>query len=95
MQIGLPFCFPASMEKFQRRHMAPGAHAVCPVGGMAKVFLPICFSFPALRRGRNLDTIGQCEVQRSFRELREDITLMTFAAFLAELVSGIRNGQIT
>lgn len=37
--------------------------------------------------GRTLDTIGQCEVKRSFRELREDIQLMTYAAFLTELVS--------
>lgn len=41
----------------------------------------------SLMPGRNLDTVGQCEVRRSFRELREDITLMTYAAFLAELVS--------
>ena len=41
----------------------------------------------ALMPGRNLETIGQCEVKRSFRELREDITLMTYAAFLAELVT--------
>ena len=40
-----------------------------------------------LMPGRNLETIGQCEVKRSFRELREDITLMTYAAFLTELVS--------
>ena len=36
----------------------------------------------SLMPGRNLETIGQCEVKRSFRELREDITLMTYAAFL-------------
>lgn len=41
----------------------------------------------SMMSGKNLDTIGQCEVKRSFRELREDITLMTYAAFLAELVS--------
>jgi len=41
----------------------------------------------SLMPGRNLETVGQCEVKRSFRELREDITLMTYAAFLAELVS--------
>jgi DNA repair protein RecO (recombination protein O) len=41
----------------------------------------------SLMPGRNLDTIGQCEVIRSFREVREDITLMTYASFLAELVS--------
>ena len=37
--------------------------------------------------GRTLDTIGQCEVKRSFRELREDFQRMTYAAFLTELVS--------
>jgi len=41
----------------------------------------------SLMPGRNLDTIGQCEVKRSFRELREDIVLMTYAAFLSELVT--------
>ncbi len=41
----------------------------------------------SLMPGRNLDTIGQCEVKRSFRELREDIVLMTYAAFLSELVA--------
>ncbi len=41
----------------------------------------------SLMPGRSLETVGQCEVKRSFRELREDITLMTYAAFLAELVS--------
>lgn len=37
--------------------------------------------------GRSLETIAQCEVKRSFRELREDITLMTYSSFLTELVS--------
>lgn len=41
----------------------------------------------SLMPGRNLDTIGQCEVKRSFRELREDLVLMTYAAFLTELVA--------
>ena len=41
----------------------------------------------SLMPGRSLDTVGQCEVKRSFRELREDIVLMTYAAFLSELVS--------
>lgn len=39
----------------------------------------------SLLPGRNLDSIGQCEVRRSFRELREDMGLMTYAAFLTEL----------
>ena len=37
--------------------------------------------------GRSLDTIGQCEVIRSFSELREDLELMTYGAFLTELIS--------
>lgn len=41
----------------------------------------------SLMPGRSLDTIAQCEVKRSFRELREDITLMTYSAFLTELVA--------
>ena len=41
----------------------------------------------SLLPGRNLESIGQCEVKRSFSELREDLTLMTYAAFLTELVS--------
>ena len=54
------------------------------LGGTVQSFALIDVS---LMPGRNLETIGQCEVKRSFRELREDITLMTYAAFLAELVS--------
>lgn len=41
----------------------------------------------SLLPGRSLESIGQCEVKRSFRELREDMILMTYAAFLTELVS--------
>lgn len=41
----------------------------------------------SLLPGRTLESIGQCEVRRSFRELREDLNLMTYAAFLTELVS--------
>ena len=41
----------------------------------------------SLLPGRSLESIGQCEVKRSFSELREELTLMTYASFLAELVS--------
>jgi DNA repair protein RecO (recombination protein O) len=37
--------------------------------------------------GRNLDSIAQCEVKRSYRELREDMNLMIYASFLAEMTS--------
>lgn len=39
----------------------------------------------SLLPGRTLESIGQCEVRRSFRELREDMNLMTYASFLTEL----------
>jgi DNA repair protein RecO (recombination protein O) len=41
----------------------------------------------SLLPGRTLDSIGQCEVKRSFSELREDMMQMTYASFLTELVS--------
>lgn len=36
--------------------------------------------------GKGLDSIRQCAIRRSFRELREDLSLMAYAAMLAELV---------
>jgi len=37
--------------------------------------------------GKGLDSLRQCAIIRSFRELREDLTLMAYAALLAELVA--------
>jgi DNA repair protein RecO (recombination protein O) len=41
----------------------------------------------ALTSGRGVDSIKQCEIIRSFRELREDLTGMAYASLLAELAS--------
>ena len=54
------------------------------LAGTVQTFAHVLVS---LMPGRQLDTIGQCEVKRSFSEVREDITLMTYASFLTELVS--------
>ncbi|PKM48095.1 MAG: DNA repair protein RecO [Firmicutes bacterium HGW-Firmicutes-8] len=42
----------------------------------------------ALYRGRNLDTITQCEGKEAFSGLREDLDRMAFGAYLVELVDG-------
>jgi len=41
----------------------------------------------ALTGSSGLETITQCEIIHSSRELREDITLLSYASFLSELVS--------
>lgn len=42
-----------------------------------------------LFRGRNLDTISQCEIRESFRTLREDLTKMAYASYLTELAGEV------
>ena len=39
----------------------------------------------ALTSGKGLDSIKQCEIKQSFRDLREDLTKMAYASFLTEL----------
>lgn len=39
-----------------------------------------------LQAGKHLDTIKQCEIITSFREIREDLTVMAYASLLAEIV---------
>lgn len=39
-----------------------------------------------LYRGKSLDTISQAEIRRSFSGLREELVLMTYASYLAELL---------
>lgn len=58
-----------------------------PRSRLGGVIQPFSVVNASLISGRNLDTIAQCEVKTAFRELREDIMLMTYAAFLAELIS--------
>ncbi len=42
----------------------------------------------ALYRGRNLDTITQCEGKNAFPALRENLDRMAYGAYLAELLDG-------
>jgi len=41
----------------------------------------------SLLPGKNIDSVAQCEVRRSFRELREDLNKMAYASLLSELGS--------
>ncbi len=48
----------------------------------------------ALYRGRNLDTITQCESKESFGILRENLERMAYGAYMAELLDGfITSGE--
>ncbi|HWR43899.1 DNA repair protein RecO [Sporomusa sp.] len=39
--------------------------------------------------GKGMDTIKQCEIQTSFRQIREDLTRLAYANFIAELTTGL------
>jgi len=54
------------------------------LGGLLQPFASIR---AALVNTNGLETITQCEILHSFREVREDIALLSYASFLSELVS--------
>lgn len=39
--------------------------------------------------GKGMDVVKQCEVNTSFREIREDLTRLAYANFIAELTTGL------
>jgi DNA repair protein RecO (recombination protein O) len=47
---------------------------------------PFIHAEMALAAGKSMDSVKQCEIKRSFREIREDLVKMAYANFLAELV---------
>ena len=42
-----------------------------------------------LASGKGMELVRQCEVQTSFREIREDLTRLAYANFIAELTLGL------
>ena len=42
-----------------------------------------------MANARGMDSVKQCEVETSFRELREDLTKLAYANFIAELTLGL------
>lgn len=52
---------------------------------------PFCYSEFLLYRGKSLYTVTQCESKEIFYSLREDITRLTYAAYLMELVEAVTN----
>lgn len=47
---------------------------------------PFVYADLSLTTGKNLDSIRQCDIRKPNREVREDLILMAYANFLAELV---------
>ncbi|SMC94053.1 DNA repair protein RecO [Sporomusa malonica] len=43
----------------------------------------------AMATGKGMDAIKQCEVQTSFRKIKEDLTRLAYANFIAELTTGL------
>ena len=50
---------------------------------------PFCYTDFLLHRGRDLDSVSQCQVLEMFSPLREDLSRLTYASYLAELVDSL------
>lgn len=50
---------------------------------------PFCYTDFLLHRGREIDSVSQCQVLEMFSQLREDLTRLTYASYLAELVDSL------
>lgn len=75
---------------FSREHgkfqaIAHGARQ--PKSRLGGVLQPFASIRAALINAKGFDTITQCEILHSFREVREDIALLSYASFLSELIT--------
>lgn len=50
---------------------------------------PFCYSEFVLYKGRNLYTVSQCDPKEIFYPLREDLTKLSYSAYLMELVEAV------
>ncbi|MEW5952388.1 MAG: DNA repair protein RecO [Bacillota bacterium] len=50
---------------------------------------PFCLTDFLLHRGRELDSVSQCQGLEMFAPLREDLSRLTYASYLAELVDSL------
>lgn len=64
--------------------MAYGARR--PKSLLAGSTQPFIHAELVMTAGKSIDSIKQCDIRRSFREIREDLVKMAYANFLAELV---------
>lgn len=66
------------------------AHGVCkPVSRKRGAVQPFCHSRFLMYRGRELDSVSQCEALEAFPALRCDLEKFVYASYLAELVEAI------
>lgn len=56
------------------------------VGGSLQPFSHLSLAMTA---GKGMDAIKQCEIQTAFREIKEDLTRLAYANFIAELTTGL------
>ncbi|MDF2875888.1 MAG: recO [Sporomusa sp.] len=57
------------------------------LGGSLQTFSHLNLSISSGSKG--MDTIRQCEIQTSFRQIREDLTRLAYANFISELTTGL------
>ncbi|WP_066636547.1 DNA repair protein RecO [Desulfolucanica intricata] len=66
------------------------AHGVCkPSSRKRGAVQPFCHSNFLLHRGRQLDSVSQCEGIEIFAHLRSDLSLLSYASYLVELVESL------
>ncbi len=56
------------------------------LGGCLQPFIKLNM---LMTSGKGMDVVKQCEVNTSFREIREDLTRLAYANFIAELTTGL------
>jgi len=63
------------------------AYGVCkPASRKRGAVQPFCYSDFLLYKGRDLDSVSQCEGREMFLHLREDLSKMAHASYICELV---------
>lgn len=67
--------------------MAYGARK--PKSKLGGSLQPFTHLYLVMTVGKGMDVVKQCEVQTPFRELREDLTRLAYANFIAELTTGL------
>lgn len=60
-----------------------------PKSKLGGAMQPLSHLSLSMAAGRGMDSVKQCEVRTSFRPLREDLSRLAYANFIAELTTGL------
>lgn len=74
-------------SKDQGKLMAAAYGARRPANRLSGSIQPFAHIEVSLEAGRSMDVVKQCEVKRTFREVRENLDMLTYGAFIAEVAS--------